>query len=230
LKFSEFIKSLKIKISEFLSKEVKIKNTFSIKYKILIGIAGVVLLNIIINIIFINLFMNKYYISLKQGNLENTFANIKKVYSSDPQQISNQIYKAEQSGISIRILDENNNYLYRSANFSNTTIPISIQNIDKLLVQKLGQSSFLSLNIKDNSSETYLINYIGRIDNNKIILSSSIRVIEENTSIAQTFIIISSTITFVIIAVIIYLLSNKVTKKIDDIREITENISNLNFN
>lgn len=229
MKFSEYMSDLKNKMPALLNKDIKIKRNFSIKYKILIGIAGVVLLNIFINIIFVNLFMNNYYISLKQGNLKNTYSDIYRVYNTDAVQVSNEIYKAEECGISVRILDSNNNYIYRTSNYSNTTIPVNIQSVDRALLQQLGQNNFINLTLKDTTSHNYMINFIGRMDNSKLILSSSIRVIQENTSIAQTFIVISSFITFIIVAIIIYIFSNRVTRKIDDIREITENISNLKF-
>ncbi len=205
------------------------KRYISIKYKILIIIASIVLVNILINILFINLFMNNYYISSNKKKLESIYSQTLKNYNDNNGDISTSVIEAEKFGISVRLVDEYGSYTYRSSNFKKGNTPTEIQNIDSILIQKLGQNEKLILTVKDQTGENYNIYFVGKIGNSTIILSSSVTVIKETSAIARTFIVISSFITFVIIATIIYLLSKKATKKIDNIKQITKSISNLDF-
>lgn len=229
---SDNVNNIKLKFNRKNGKDnkdnYKSNYKFSIKYKILMFIAGVVFLNILINVIFISLFMNNYYIHLKQIELKNQFLDISKSYNLDNQQLLKSLRNLEEKGISVRIVDKSNKYLYRSFNFNND-LPINMQTTDRKLILSLANNERLMLTIQDESSKNYIIYYLEKINDDIVILSSSVKVITENTEIAKTFIIISSCVTFGIVGIIIYFFSRKITKKVEEVRQITQEISNLEF-
>lgn len=203
------------------------KEFVSIKYKLCMLIAIIVLINIALNIFFINIFMDKYYISLKKDSMEKIYDNIEREYNN-VDRLAEEIYKSEQAGIGVRILDKNLNYIYKTSMFGKD-MDVMKENIDRDLIGSLGRSKTNIQILKEQNGDNYIINFAGKIGNNTAILSSSVRVLEENSKIAETFVIISSVATFGIVLIIVYFFSRKITKKINEVRGITEEISNLNF-
>lgn len=197
----------------------------SIRTKIFIYVALFVVLNIIINLLIVKVSINDIYLSLEKRELKKEYSLIKKNYN-DEDQLINLLYSANNNGIKIKILDINYNVLYT---IFNDKMSSKFTNLDLMILNELGIKESEIITLKNYEKSGYDLHLVGRINNNYVILSTSIESIKKDAKTTTIILIITSLFTLIILILISYFISKLFSKKINEIKEVTEDISNLNF-
>lgn len=202
------------------------KKRVSIKYKIFIGVGLFVVLNIIINILIVKLSINKIYLSLETRELKKEYALIKKNID-DENKLFDVIYKASNNGIRIKILDNNYNLLYSA--FSDN-MDKRFTNFDLLLLNSLKEDESKIITLDNKRNDGYNIYLVSKTSYGYTIISSSIESIKKDAKTTMVVILITSVITFAVLLVVAYIISKLFSRKIEEIKDVTDDITNLNFN
>lgn len=197
----------------------------SIRKKIFIFVGLFILLNIIINLIVVKVSINDIYISFEKRELKKEYSLIKEAYD-DENKLIDLLYNANNNGIKIKILDSNYNVIYTIFNDKMSSM---FTNLDLMMLSELGPNQSKIITLKNYERSGYDLHLVGRIDNNYVILSASIKSIKKDAKTTTIILIITSVFTLIILTIISYFISKIFSKKINEIKEVTEDISNLKF-
>lgn len=197
---------------------------FSIKHKIFIGVSIFIILNIILNTFIINISINDIYLSLEKAKLKKQYNLIKNNYY-DVDNLLNIIYNANENGIKVKVFDTNYNISY---SIFNDRLDKQFSTIDINLINSLGKSNSKIITLK-NVNNGYNIYLVGKIDRGYVIISSSVDSLKDDAKTANVIIFISSIISLIIIMIIMNWVSKKIANKINEVKDVTNEIANLNF-
>ena len=201
------------------------KKRVSIKYKIFIGAVLFIILNIIINLLIVRISINDIYLALEKKELKSVYSNILK--TNDSNNITDVIYDANSNGIKVKIMDSNFNILYTifSDRMNNR-----FTDLDLVLLNSLGNSKSKIIVLNNYKKNGYDLHLVGKTKDGYAIISTSIESIKKDAKTTTIVIFLTSLITLLILLVLSYFISKLFSKKINEIKEVTDDITNLKFN
>lgn len=221
MKIKNILKRIQEQVTSLLNRNKRV----SIKTKIFISVALFIVLNVIINLIIVRVSINDIYIGLEKRELKKEYDRIKENYYNEDALI-NTIYDANNNGIKIKILDHNYNIKYTIFNDKMSSM---FTNLDLMMIRELGDYDSKIITLKNYEKSGYDLHLIGKVNSGYVILSSSVESIKKDARTTTIILIITSLFTLVILSVISYFISKIFAKKIDELKEVTLDISNLKF-
>ena len=201
------------------------KKRVSIKYKIFIGAVLFIILNIIINLLIVKVSINDIYLALEKKELKSVYSNISK--TNDSNNITDIIYDANNNGIKVKIIDSNLNIMYTI--FSDT-INNNFTNLDLILLNSLKNSKSKIIVLDNYKKNGYDLHLVGKINGGYAIISTSIESIKKDAKTTMIVIFLTSLISLLILLAFSYFISKLFSKKINEIKEVTDDIAALKFN
>ena len=201
------------------------KKRVSIKYKIFIGAVLFIILNIIINLLIVKVSINDIYLALEKKELKSVYSNILK--TNDSNNITDIIYDANNNGIKVKIIDSNLNIMYTI--FSDT-INNNFTNLDLVLLNSLKNSKSKIIVLDNYKKNGYDLHLVGKINGGYAIISTSIESIKKDAKTTMIVIFLTSLISLLILLAFSYFISKLFSKKINEIKEVTDDIAALKFN
>ena len=201
------------------------KKRVSIKYKIFIGAVLFIILNIIINLLIVKVSINDIYLALEKKELKSVYSNILK--TNDSNNITDIIYDANNNGIKVKIIDSNLNIMYTI--FSDT-INNNFTNLDLILLNSLKSSKSKIIVLDNYKKNGYDLHLVGKINGGYAIISTSIESIKKDAKTTMIVIFLTSLISLLILLAFSYFISKLFSKKINEIKEVTDDIAALKFN
>lgn len=220
-KIKSTLKRIRERVTYLLNKDKRV----SIRTKIFIFVGLFVFLNVIINLIIVKCSINDIYLSLEKKELKKEYSLIKENYGNENNLI-NILYEANNNGIKIKVLDSNYNILYTIFNDKMST---RFTELDLMILNRLGNNESEIVTLKNYEKSGYDLHLVGKINDNYVILSTSIESLKKDARTTVIILIITSLLTFTILTILSYFISRLFSKKINEIKEVTEDISNLNF-
>ncbi len=201
------------------------KKRVSIKYKIFIGAVLFIILNIIINLLIVKISINDIYLALEKKELKSVYSNILKTKNDD--RITDVIYDANSNGIKVKIMDSNLNILYTifSDRMNNR-----FTDLDLVLLNSLDDSKSKIIVLNNYKKNGYDLHLVGKTNDGYAIISTSIESIKKDAKTTTIVIFLTSLITLLILLVLSYFISKLFSKKINEIKEVTDDITALKFN
>ena len=201
------------------------KKRVSIKYKIFIGAVLFIILNIIINLLIVRISINDIYLALEKKELKSVYSNILKTKNDD--RITDVIYDANSNGIKVKIMDSNLNILYTifSDRMNNR-----FTDLDLVLLNSLRNSKSKIIVLNNYKKNGYDLHLVGKTKDGYAIISTSIESIKKDAKTTTIVIFLTSLITLLILLVLSYFISKLFSKKINEIKEVTDDITALKFN
>lgn len=186
--------------------------------------------------IFMNIyFLEKYYILRNESNFVKSLEVVKDVYDNDPNNIHEAIKEIDRStGLHISIFSSD--MVIKSDSFpfpedkikpkkvSKETIDMIKNNQNKL---KNGYLYEIDIDERYSAKNLQLISRIG--EDNYIILSKPLVIINESAKIANDFFAFVGIITIILGNIFIFLFSKRMVKPIVEISSIAKEISSLDF-
>ena len=197
---------------------------------------------------FLNLVvLEKYYNHVKTNTLFKSYEAVKHIFREEPEEMGLEIEKIENAnGLNVIILDKEFNTLYNSRqkefnlaraekrgysprsrsfdfrNFPESILQTRLSEIDKGI-------PILELR-KDNRLNTNFISLFAKIDEyGYIFMSTPVAAIKESVQIANNFFLITGIVTIILGAIVIFLLSNKLTKPIQVLSDIADRMAHMDF-
>lgn len=201
------------------------KRKIPVRTKIFISVLLFILLSIIVNIIVVRLSINDIYIGLEKKELKKQYKLIERNIDDNNALLST-IYNASDSGIKIKVLDNNLNILYT---IFNEHLNDQFTNLDLLLLESLGNKKSTTITLENYNKNGYDLYFIGRVKDGYVILSSSIESLRKDAKTTTIIIIFTSLITLIILLVVANIISKILSNKINEVKSVTNNISNLKF-
>lgn len=220
-KIKNTLKRILERVTYLLNKNKRV----SIRTKIFIFVGLFVFLNVIINLIIVKCSINDIYLSLEKRELKKEYSLIKENYGNEDNLI-NILYEANNNGIKIKVLDSNYNILYTIFNDKMST---RFTELDLMILNRLGNNESEIVTLKNYEKSGYDLHLVGKINDNYVILSTSIESLKKDARTTVIILIITSLLTFTILTILSYFISRLFSKKINEIKEVTEDISNLKF-
>ena len=178
-----------------------------------------------INLIIVKFSINGIYLTLEKRELKKEYKLIKENYGNEDNLI-NILYEANNNGIKIKVLDSNYNILYTIFNDKMST---RFTELDLMILNRLGNNESEIVTLKNYEKSGYDLHLVGKINDNYVILSTSIESLKKDARTTVIILIITSLLTFTILTILSYFISRLFSKKINEIKEVTEDISNLKF-
>lgn len=197
----------------------------SIRNKIFFIVGLFIILNIIINLFIVKVSINQIYLGLEKKELKKEYSLIKKNINNK-EELLNIIYNASDDGIKIKILDSNLNVIY---SIFTDRLDGRFTDLDLMLLNSLDNSNSKIITLENNRKNGYNLYLVGKLDNNYIIISSSIESLKNDAKTALVIILITSIITLFILSIIAYYISKLLSEKINELKDVTSDISNLKF-
>ncbi len=201
------------------------KKRVSIKLKIFIIVGLFVILNIVINLLIVALSINDIYLGLEKKELENEYALIKKNINNE-NELSNIIYDANSEGIKIKLLDNDFNLLYT---IFNDNMNNKFTNLDLMLLNSLDDDESKIITLENYNKNGYDLHLVGKTQTGYTIISTSIETLKKEARTSIIVMFASSIITFIILLILAYFISRLASKKINEVKEVTDDITNLKF-
>lgn len=220
-KIKNTLKRILERVTYLLNKNKRV----SIRTKIFVFVGLFVILNIMINLIIVKFSINNIYLTLEKRELKKEYKLIKENYGNEDNLI-NILYEANNNGIKIKVLDSNYNILYTIFNDKMST---RFTELDLMILNRLGNNESEIVTLKNYEKSGYDLHLVGKINDNYVILSTSIESLKKDARTTVIILIITSLFTFAILTVLSYFISRLFSKKINEIKEVTEDISNLKF-
>lgn len=202
------------------------KKRVSIKLKIFTFVGLFVILNIIINLFVIRISINDIYLSLEKKELKKEYSLINKNIDNESR-LADIIYEANNNGIKIKLLDNDLNLLYTI--FSDN-MNSKFTDLDLMLLNSLKQDNNKIITLKNYKSSGYDLHLVGKTKSGYAIISTSIESLKKDAKTTVIVVLATSAITFVILLLIAYFISKVFSKKITEVKEVTDDITNLKFN
>lgn len=224
MKTGNTLKLLVERVTSLLNKDGK--KRVSIRTKIFIGVGLFVILNIIINIFIVKISINDIYLGLEKRELKKEYSEVLNNINNEEQLIST-IYEANNSGIKIKVLDNNLNVLYT---IFNDKMSANFNNLDLVLLNSLNNNDYKIITLKNYKKSGYDLHLVGKVNRGYVIISSSIEQLKKDAKTTTIVILATSVITFIVLIVIAYFISKLFAKKVKEIKEVTDDITNLKFN
>ncbi len=221
MKIENTLKHLVEQVTSLLNKK-----RVSIKYKIFIGVGLFVILNIIINILIVKVSINDIYLGLEKRELKKEYALINNNINNENELVEI-IYNASNNGIRIKILDNDFKPLY---NVFSDNMNKRFNNLDLILINSLDNNESKIITLNNYNKNGYDIHLIGKNSYGYVIISSSVESIKKDAKMAMLVILITSVITFAVLILVAYFISKLFSKKIKEIKDVTDDITKLNFN
>ena len=169
--------------------------------------------------------INDIYLGLEKKELKKEYSLINKNINNQDE-ILNIIYNANDNGIKIKILDSNLDVVY---SVLSDRLNSRFNNLDIMLLNSLENNNTKIITLENNKRKGYDLHLVGRIDEGYIIISSSIESLKNDANTSLIIILITSIITFLILCLVAYFISKIFGKKINELKEITSDISSLKF-
>lgn len=220
-KIKNTLKRILERVTYLLNKNKRV----SIRTKIFVFVGLFVILNIMINLIIVKFSINDIYLTLEKRELKKEYKLIKENYGNEDNLI-NILYEANNNGIKIKVLDSNYNILYTIFNDKMST---RFTELDLMILNRLGNNESEIVTLKNYEKSGYDLHLVGKINDNYVILSTSIESLKKDARTTVIILIITSLFTFTILTILSYFISRLFSKKINKIKEVTEDISNLKF-
>ena len=220
-KIKNTLKRILERVTYLLNKNKRV----SIRTKIFVFVGLFVILNIMINLIIVKFSINDIYLTLEKRELKKEYKLIKENYGNEDNLI-NILYEANNNGIKIKVLDSNYNILYTIFNDKMST---RFTELDLMILNRLGNNESEIIKLKKKKKSGYDLHLVGKINDNYVILSTSIESLKKDARTTVIILIITSLLTFTILTILSYFISRLFSKKINEIKEVTEDISNLKF-
>ena len=220
-KIKNTLKRILERVTYLLNKNKRV----SIRTKIFVFVGLFVILNIMINLIIVKFSINDIYLTLEKRELKKEYKLIKENYGNEDNLI-NILYEANNNGIKIKVLDSNYNILYTIFNDKMST---RFTELDLMILNRLGNNESEIVTLKKKKKSGYDLHLVGKINDNYVILSTSIESLKKDARTTVIILIITSLLTFTILTILSYFISRLFSKKINEIKEVTEDISNLKF-
>lgn len=220
-KIKNTLKHILERVTYLLNKNKRV----SIRTKIFVFVGLFVILNIMINLIIVKFSINDIYLTLEKRELKKEYKLIKENYGNEDNLI-NILYEANNNGIKIKVLDSNYNILYTIFNDKMST---RFTELDLMILNRLGNNESEIVTLKNYEKSGYDLHLVGKINDNYVILSTSIESLKKDARTTVIILIITSLLTFTILTILSYFISRLFSKKINEIKEVTEDISNLKF-
>lgn len=199
------------------------KKRISVRTKIFITIGLFIIINLIISFLIVKLFINHIYINVEKRSLNEEYINLKK-YINEEEMILNIIYEANSDGNKISILDDQFNIKYTI--FNNR---LRFNNFNYNLLSNLKNYESKILTLRNENKGNYDLYLVGKIDNNYVIITSSIESLKKNASTTISILFLSSLILLIILSAATYIISFYISKRIKEVRDVTNDIANLKF-
>ncbi len=202
------------------------KKRVSIKLKIFTFVGLFVILNIVINLLIVRLSINDIYLGLEKRELEKEYSLIKRNINNENKLI-NIIYDANSKGIKIKLVDEDLNLLYTI--FSDK-MDSRFTNLDLMLLNSLEDDESKIITLKNYSKSGYDLHLVGKTQSGYAIISTSIETLKKDARTSIIVMLASSLITFIILLIVAYFISKVFSKKINEVKDVTDDITSLKFN
>ncbi len=202
------------------------KKRISIKTKIFIMVGLFAILSIVINIFIVKLSINNIYVGLEKRELKKEYQLIKNnIY--DENKLIDLIYEANNNGLKIKIYDADLNVIY---SIFNDKLNNEFTKYDIMLLNSLENDETKIITLKSYEQNGYDLYLGGRTDNKYVLISSSIESLKKDAKTAIVVLLMTSFFSFLIFILLSYFISKFLSKKINEVKLVTEDISNLNFN
>ena len=221
MKIENTLKHLAEQVTSLLNKK-----RVSIKYKIFIGVGLFVILNIIINILIVKVSINDIYLGLEKRELKKEYSLINNNINNENELVEI-IYNASNNGIRIKILDNDFNLLY---NVFSDNMNKRFTNFDLVLLDSLSNNESKIVTLKNYNKDGYDIHLVGKTTYGYVVISSSVESIKKDAKTTMIVITMTSVITFGVLILISYFISKLFSRKIKEIKDVTDDITRLNFN
>lgn len=220
---------------------LNVKLTDSIRIKLIMLmlyiIGGTFLLYLLLN----HLLLEEFYMKSKQDAFMEAYEDMNEIVNSENSLygISDTVQHklsgiCESYGIAVVILDINNSLAYQYGNGAELSLRLATidfgQNDDNIsIIKKTNKYIFQSLNA-GGGGEGYLEIY-GRFNDNKLFLMRmTVESIQESAAVSRVFFLYVGIAILIISVVIVYFVSEKFTRPILDLANLSERMSNLDFN
>lgn len=210
----------------------------SIRYKLFGIILAVILLFVLVMQLFSTFFLEGYYLNSKKSSLKNCLKQITEVYIKRPNSLQTELEKIENTkNFKIVMVDESFNDIFSTGPFKSFSGSENKNRFgQRIIMDNIDNFSEVPV-IKqrtDNPTNLEFLSLFAKIKNNSgttayLIISTSIAAMNDSTQVANGVILILSIIVLVIGAVVIIFVTNKITKPLIKINEITNEMSHLNF-
>ncbi len=213
----------------------------SLKTQLFSTFFGMIVFFVALSLILSSTLLEKYYYSKKEDAMLQTFESIRDVYNHDPDNVMLDLEKIESlRGIGIIFFDKDLNILYQSKqrvmsvgvrkfriepkepvpDWRNLEEKFSKVALDKPLIEKRF----------DMRMESSFVSLYGKIDEDVFVyLGTPVAAIQESAKIAVRFYIFTGIFMILFGGVIIYLLSNRLTKPIIKLNGIAKKMAVLDF-
>ena len=165
-KIKNTLKRILERVTYLLNKNKRV----SIRTKIFVFVGLFVILNIMINLIIVKFSINDIYLTLEKRELKKEYKLIKENYGNEDNLI-NILYEANNNGIKIKVLDSNYNILYTIFNDKMST---RFTELDLMILNRLGNNESEIVTLKNYEKSGYDLHLVGKINDNYVILSTSI--------------------------------------------------------
>lgn len=184
------------------------------------------MLSIVINLLITKLSINDIYLSFEKQELKNEYLLVKENLD-DEEILTDIIFDANNNRIKIKLLDENLNLLYTI--FSDD-MNRKFTDLDLMLLNSLGDQASKIITLKNYNESGYDLHLVGKTKTGYVIISTSIETLKKDAKTSIIVMLASSLITFAILLVVAYFMSKLFGKKITEVKEVTDDITNLKFN
>lgn len=220
---------------------LNVKLTDSIRIKLIMLllyiIGGTFLLYLLLN----NLFLEDFYMNSKQKSFMEAYESMNEIVNSDSSSygILEETYNSlseicESYGIAVVILKNNNSLVFLYGNEAELRRRLDLLDFKNVndnvsIIKKTNNYIFQNMNANEEQRE-YLEIY-GMFDENTFFfMRTPVESIQESAALSRVFFLYVGIAILAISAVIVYFVSEKFTRPILDLANLSERMSNLDFN
>jgi two-component system sensor histidine kinase VanS len=206
----------------------------TIRIKLFLFFIGFLVSFIIFGTFINTLFLEKFYVYKNRGIFDGVEQQIKAEFLQNRNGIEDFIGIIDRlDGINISITDKKQSIIYSSfpkkQSVETSRLPIEIEEVIGPRADELQKSAIYTLVEKQGDQAPKLL-YVSRLTSeNLLIMTKPIKGIRESSDISNQFYILAGLFMVLIGSILIYILSKKMTKPIEEMSAIAENIANLDF-
>lgn len=191
---------------------------------------GFILLGILINV----LFLENYYIYKSESAFKQISSDINEILTKTDEEVKSTIEKTDKrEGVSIRIINNQDKVILTSfpqkENSDDSMLPSELETLLTKNKETLKNKAIYTT-VNTQKDQAAKLVYISQTTaNGNIILTKPMSGIEESAAIANQFYMMIGLLIIFIGSIFMHFFSKKITKPIEDISQVAEEISNLNF-
>ena len=210
----------------------------SIRNKLFLGMSGLIVFFVAFSLLLNSQYLERYYLWQKKNALLEISQQINEKYQGNPLELALELEKLERyKGLSILFIDQNYQLIYSSSTISGSEVyrrrgseqpAIFISVLPQL--ESLSPGERFTGILMDQRLRTNFLVLASRLDNNQaLVLSTPLSVIDESAAIANKFFMFTGLITIVLGGLAVFIFTGRFTKPILELNDIAQRMSKLDF-